>query len=278
MSSLSGSSIAPVALARGVALARSIVPALRQNRRLAVLSAAALGGLALLVTLLVLISGSDASAARGSLVVTVAGAGAAPVDYLAVLADDAVTCRTSPCKIADLEAGTHFVRVRAPGYQETAARAVSVQKGSEAVVHVQLTPIAKEPRADDEAKVATGAVMDLDDTSAAPSDLRARSSIRSRTARASDRASTSSKTSAPAAQAPPANAEKSGKPGTLNISSNPPSNVVLDGRPLGKTPRLGVRVPAGVHSVVFVHPEFGRKVQSASVAPGAARSVAVRFR
>jgi hypothetical protein len=45
---------------------------------------------------------------------------------------------------------------------------------------------------------------------------------------------------------------------TLTITSTPPSNVVLDGRPLGLTPHeLGVS--PGPHSVVFIHPVKGRK-------------------
>lgn len=45
---------------------------------------------------------------------------------------------------------------------------------------------------------------------------------------------------------------------TLSVRSSPPSNVVVDGRPLGSTPRE-VAVTPGDHSVVFVHPSKGRK-------------------
>ena len=47
--------------------------------------------------------------------------------------------------------------------------------------------------------------------------------------------------------------------GTLNINSIPVSNVILDGKPLGATPKGGLNVSAGPHTVVFVHPEHGRK-------------------
>ncbi len=59
--------------------------------------------------------------------------------------------------------------------------------------------------------------------------------------------------------------------GTISINSIPVSNVILDGRPLGQTPRAGISVAAGNHTVVFVHAEHGRKVRSESV------TVAVRF-
>jgi eukaryotic-like serine/threonine-protein kinase len=65
--------------------------------------------------------------------------------------------------------------------------------------------------------------------------------------------------------------------GTLNINSIPVSNVILDGRPLGTTPRVGLSVPAGNHTVVFVHAEHGRKVRSVNVPAGGTATAAVRF-
>jgi eukaryotic-like serine/threonine-protein kinase len=65
--------------------------------------------------------------------------------------------------------------------------------------------------------------------------------------------------------------------GTLNINSIPVSNVILDGRPLGTTPKVGLSVPAGNHTVVFVHAEHGRKVRSVSVPAGGTATAAVRF-
>jgi PEGA domain len=64
--------------------------------------------------------------------------------------------------------------------------------------------------------------------------------------------------------------------GTVNVTSNPPANVVLDGRPIGKAPRL-VQVPAGVHKLVFIHPLYGRQSQSVTVKPGQTATAAVTF-
>ena len=65
--------------------------------------------------------------------------------------------------------------------------------------------------------------------------------------------------------------------GTLNINSIPVSNVILDGRPLGTTPKVGLSVSAGNHTVVFVHAEHGRKVRTVNVPAGGAATAAVRF-
>ncbi|MEJ7727777.1 MAG: PEGA domain-containing protein [Polyangiaceae bacterium] len=65
--------------------------------------------------------------------------------------------------------------------------------------------------------------------------------------------------------------------GTLNINSLPLSKVLLDGKPLGSTPKVGVKVTAGSHTVTFIHPELGRKSLSVSVKPGQTATASVRF-
>jgi serine/threonine-protein kinase len=63
---------------------------------------------------------------------------------------------------------------------------------------------------------------------------------------------------------------------TLNINSIPVSNIILDGRPVGPTPKVGVRVSAGLHTVVFFK-GTDRKNVSVTVSAGQTRTVAVRF-
>lgn len=91
------------------------------------------------------------------------------------------------------------------------------------------------------------------------------SSTRSTTSSSSAASSSSSSSAAPSGQ------------GTLNINSIPISSVILDGKPLGSTPKMGVKVKAGTHTVVFVHPQHGRKTQTVTVAPGQTAVAVVRF-
>ena len=65
--------------------------------------------------------------------------------------------------------------------------------------------------------------------------------------------------------------------GTISMNSIPPSSVLLDGRPVGRTPTR-VNVPAGRHSVVFMHPQRGRKAVGVNVKPGQNAVAAVRFK
>jgi serine/threonine-protein kinase len=72
---------------------------------------------------------------------------------------------------------------------------------------------------------------------------------------------------------PPAVAAGSG---TLSINSIPISNALVDGRPVGPTPRQ-VPVAAGKHSVTFVHPTMGRKSITVNVPSGKTAVAAIKF-
>lgn len=72
-------------------------------------------------------------------------------------------------------------------------------------------------------------------------------------------------------------AAPTGGKGVLNINSIPVSRVILDGVPKGTTPVMGVKVPPGTHTVVFMHPKHGRKVRAVTVQPGKTATAAVRF-
>lgn len=65
--------------------------------------------------------------------------------------------------------------------------------------------------------------------------------------------------------------------GTISMNSIPPSKVLLDGRPIGGTPKVDVSVPAGTHTVTFVHPDLGKKSVSIDVKAGQRANASVRF-
>lgn len=74
-------------------------------------------------------------------------------------------------------------------------------------------------------------------------------------------------------KAPPAAAAGNA---VLTFASTPSSNVILDGRPLGATPKTAT-VPAGRHTILFVHPEHGRKAKSVEVKAGQKATLKVSF-
>jgi hypothetical protein len=66
--------------------------------------------------------------------------------------------------------------------------------------------------------------------------------------------------------------------GLLNISSIPPSQIILNGRPLGSTPKMGIAVPGdSLQTIVFVHPKMGRRRAQKFVPAGKQRTVSIRF-
>lgn len=77
----------------------------------------------------------------------------------------------------------------------------------------------------------------------------------------------------------PTSSAPAGKRGlaTLNINSIPVSNVVLDGRPLGTTPKVRLSLQAGSHTVLFVHPKKGKKTVTVILKPGETKTASVRF-
>jgi hypothetical protein len=79
-----------------------------------------------------------------------------------------------------------------------------------------------------------------------------------------------------AASPAPAAAAGAGKKATLTFTSTPPSNVIFDGRPLGKTPKSAT-VDPGPHTILFIHPEMGRKAKTINVNPGQKATLTVKF-
>jgi len=225
----------------------------------------------------------------GSLAVTAAGPGSAALDGVRVLVDGTVACENSPCELGNLSTGTHFVTVEAKGYTKTAARAVSIEKNGAAALDVELVP--EQTAAPVETKTETKT-----ETSAATPEPAAKTEVptaapaaqpKSAPAAKSERVekkvastATSKKEAAKKEDTSTKKTETAAQPaamGTLNINSIPVANVVLDGRPMGSTPLVGLTVAPGPHSVVFIHPEKGRKASGTTVKAGSTSTVAVRF-
>jgi hypothetical protein len=62
----------------------------------------------------------------------------------------------------------------------------------------------------------------------------------------------------------------------LNMNSIPISQITLDGKPIGTTPKIGIAVAPGTHSIMFVS-DSGRKATTATCKAGEQKTVAVRL-
>ncbi|MEO7328297.1 MAG: PEGA domain-containing protein, partial [Minicystis sp.] len=65
--------------------------------------------------------------------------------------------------------------------------------------------------------------------------------------------------------------------GTLDLFSDPPAKVMLDGEPLGLTPLLGVSAKAGAHTLTFLHPVLGTKSLPIELAAGESKTARVVY-
>ena len=219
------------------------------------------------------------SAGSGTLAISAAGPNNAAINGVRVFVDGAIKCEGSPCRIPDISTGTHFISVDAPGFGQTAARAVSVAHGSESALHIDLVPqegvVSKPAPLKAEPALAAAATDDfkiLESKTPAKTEPAAKVAT---TPKSQAKSALGKKNDAKKADEAPAAAPAGDA--TLNINSIPVASVVLDGRPVGSTPLVGVHVAPGAHSVVFIHPEKGRKAAGASVKAGGSATVAVRF-
>jgi hypothetical protein len=55
---------------------------------------------------------------------------------------------------------------------------------------------------------------------------------------------------------------------TLDVYGNPPTKVLVDGKPVGTTPIQGVKVSPGTHDVTWDDEVTGRRTMSVTLEPG----------
>jgi hypothetical protein len=244
----------------------------------------------------------------GSMLLTVGGPGGAAVQGISVKVDGTERCTSTPCEIAELKAGTHVITATASGITGETEETLRVERGEQTAHHLALkgekvrppeppaeekpAPVAEapkeEPKAEEEkpAPVAEAPKEQRAAPVAAADEPRPQ---KHSTAKAEPVASASRNTrpAAVAQKSAPASTKPEPKPAapvaiagagaTLDLSSTPRAAVVVNGRPMGMTPLKGVKVPAGRQTIVFVHPDLGRKVASANLAPGARTTVGMKF-
>ncbi|MDI1442503.1 serine/threonine-protein kinase [Polyangium sp. 6x1] len=179
----------------------------------------------------------------------------------AIYVDGLERCGTTPCVVGDLEPGNRIIKVVVPGKAEKVVSA-SVVRGEESPVLIPLEGSAPElPKPTPPVEPSIQEVVGTIPVSEAPEPTRAPGPM---------------PTATPATGT--ANAQATQGTGTLNINSIPVSKAVLDGRPLGSTPKVGLSVPAGTHTVTFIHPEKGKQTVTVTVKAGETKTAAVKFK
>jgi hypothetical protein len=211
-------------------------------------------------------SPGSAAGSANRRVVTATDPSGAEITTGTAFVDGVAKCQSLPCAL-DLPEGQHWITVAAPGFDAPGARAIAIGEAGPEQIDFVLSPSrpVAAPRAE-EPPIAAAALPPIE-PSPSPDPAPAPRSAPPRNAGPTPLAAE------PTVIRPIA---RVGGPARLNINSVPASNVVLDGRPLGRTPKLGVPVEPGAHTVVFVNGKK-RVVQSAVVAPGKTAVIAARL-
>lgn len=171
----------------------------------------------------------------------------------------------TPIRLTDLGIGDHQIRLESEGYAPWESSLQVVEGKVLDLPKAQLTPV------DDTAPAAAPqAVVEAPAPAPAPAVQQPRRAApRARRARR-PRAPSPIVAAAPAPVAPrPAAAPAAGGQGTLRVQTRPWSQVFVDGRMVGTTPQMGIKLSAGKHSVTLVNPDFGiKKTISVNVRAG----------
>jgi hypothetical protein len=78
-------------------------------------------------------------------------------------------------------------------------------------------------------------------------------------------------------ESPPPPASAAARPGTLSVNAIPWARIFVDGRAAGQTPRLGLAVRAGPHTVRLVTAGGDERLRTVYVAPGRDTRLTIDF-
>jgi hypothetical protein len=181
---------------------------------------------------------------KALLVVSALGPSDRSLQNLKIMIDGDLRCERSPCSVGDLAAGEHTVRVFCDEFG-VAERVVPMRTGADHSVAFVLERPQRE--------VATS--LSAPSAPAEPSAL----------------------VPLPVTAAARATKPRGPATGTIKANSIPVSDVLVDGQIQGKTP-ANISTAPGLHTVVFVHPDYGRREVVVQVKPNQDAVAAVRFR
>jgi hypothetical protein len=77
----------------------------------------------------------------GQVAVNVADSKGGAVSHLEIYIDGKKQCESAPCIVPDMSAGSHTVKVEAPGYEQAADKAVAVESRKDVTVDFNLVPL-----------------------------------------------------------------------------------------------------------------------------------------
>jgi hypothetical protein len=187
---------------------------------------------------------------------------------------------TLPKRVTGLTSGEHLVQLHDEHGATTLERRIYLEDDQLMVLDLTLPP----ERA---VHAETPGDLPLANASATTSDRSAQDATAEaqpsnhNAAQSPDAPAARAKAASPAEPSKAATASRTQSPsttakGTLKLTADPATMVLIDGRPLGHTPQR-VQVDPGTHSLLFVNPTHGRSKASVTVSAGQTRNLHARF-
>jgi serine/threonine protein kinase len=200
----------------------------------------------------------------GSLRINVRTASGAPVERAEIFIDGQKRCDSAPCEVGGLSPGAKTIKAITPDLTVAEPITEIVEGGTERVVTLTLDAARTTAPQDGRAEARPPPSSPAEPPPKEPPPQR--------------ETSAPPVTTAPTPAPPPTAPKPQESPGFLHMNSIPVSKVVLDGRPLGDTPKVSFPVPPGSHRVDFIHPKLGKRHVTVLVKAGETKTAAVKFK
>jgi len=212
-----------------------------------------------------------------SVVVTAADSRGAALSAVHVVVNGVLGCEATPCRL-ELPPGAHQFEVVSHLTKLRAARSLSVAQGEHAALHFAFSAAPAGARAP-APETAEASSDDPISVNALPEEVVLEGEARHGSVPPRAEGAPHDRPARAASLMPGLPLDQVGKSTAtvLNLNSIPISSVVLDGRPIGSTPLVGVEVSPGTHTVAFVHHELGRRSADIQIGSGERKTVVVRL-
>jgi hypothetical protein len=217
--------------------------------------------------------------ASGSLRIDVRTASGAPVEQAEIFIDGQKRCEKAPCEVAGLSPGAKTIKAITPELTVAGPISEIVEGGNEKAVTLTLGPARSTAAQDGRAEASPTPSSTPSPTPSSPPSSPGEPQAKEPGPPGNPKQPVPPVEAAPTAPGTPPTAPKPPESwGYLHINSIPASKVVLDGRPLGSTPKVNHRVTPGSHRVDFIHPDLGKKTVMVTIKADETKTAAVKFK
>jgi hypothetical protein len=215
---------------------------------------------------------------KGHLRIEAKDEGGAAVDRAEIFVDGQKVCDATPCIMRNISPGVRTIKVVIADGRMSEAIQEDVRPGEESSITIPVArAAAARPMSSREKPTPAASPMPAESQAQSASVERPSPAAPSSPVTAQSTSLLPATSKPTSTSAPASSASASAESGMLNINSIPVAKIVLDGRALGNTPRLGVVVSAGSHTIQFIHAQLGKRSVTVTVKAGETKTASTKF-